>query len=134
MKIQLPFIPQIYAVRINKCYFVKINIENNNYIHNHSFELLKDAVNLADKILEAGKIDLQYWKQENNQDSIYYKFLVCKEKRQTKAHIWDGLDTFCTMWSTGGLGNAKGYNLYNTNLGRDICTMCSKNSQKNDKI
>ncbi|MDJ0600836.1 MAG: hypothetical protein QNJ37_18585 [Crocosphaera sp.] len=132
MKIKLSFKPKIYTVRFDDKYHVAIKIETENYIHNYSFESFKNAIDLANKILEAGNIDLQYWRQENNKNDIYDKFLICKKKRQTKAHIWTGLDTSCTMWSTGGLGNGKDYNLYNTNLGRDICTMCCQNSKKDN--
>lgn len=133
MKVKLPFYRSIYAVRVNNNYHVKAELESGDYIHNHSFDSLQDTVKLADKILEFGEIELKYWKPEDTKDIIHYKYLICQEKRQTKAHLWDGLDTLCTMWGTGGLGNAKGYKLYKTNLGRDICWMCLKNSQQNDR-
>ncbi len=130
MKVELPFYRSICAVRVDNNYHVKVSLESGNYIHNHRFDSLQDTVKLADKILEIGEIDLKYWKPEDSKDIIHHKFLICKEKRQTKAHFWDGLNTLCTMWNTGGLGRAKGYHLYNTNLGREICWMCTKNSQQ----
>ena len=49
-------------------------------------------------------------------------FLIRKVKAQT-AHLWDDGDTYCRMYSTGGL-NKKKYNVVaNTQL--DICTMCN---------
>ncbi len=39
------------------------------------------------------------------------------------AHYWDGIDTYCRMWSTGGLNKRK-YGVHDeTQL--PICTMCT---------
>ncbi len=46
------------------------------------------------------------------------------------AHIWDGADTFCTMWSTGGLKVNRGYSVKSQLLGRRICQQCAANYRK----
>ena len=56
-------------------------------------------------------------------------------KKTGAAHLWDGSDTLCRMFSTGGI-NAVKYELSGDAKGRPICTMCrnkkKKNTQNND--
>lgn len=45
------------------------------------------------------------------------------------AHYWNGVDTVCKMYSTGGLRKKK-YTVCESTLGRKICTMCQVNNKK----
>ena len=133
MKTKLSIKTRISAVRLNNSYHIKVELENKYYIHNYPFHSLLDAVDFTSKILEVKEIDLLHWKTENSEFDIWEKFLICnrsKEDKTKKAHLWNGLDTFCNMWSTGGLGYK--YDLFNTDLHRDICTMCFNKKRKLD--
>lgn len=136
MKKKLSIQTKVSAVRLNSSYHIKIELENKYYIHNYPFRSLLDAVDFACKILEVKQIDLVYWKVLSSELDIWENFLICnrsKEDKTKKAHLWSGLDTFCNMWSTGGLGYK--YDLFNTDLHRDICTMCFNKKRKlDDKI
>lgn len=51
-----------------------------------------------------------------------------KKPERYAAHLWDGLDTLCKMYSTNGLagGRSKKYYEVTADLGnRRICHMCS---------
>jgi len=53
---------------------------------------------------------------------------VSKKKRKRRpavAHLWDGTDTACRMWSTGGIRAKKRYRVSGDPEGRPICTMCA---------
>lgn len=51
------------------------------------------------------------------------KFLEAKNpESKKKAHLWDDGDTYCRMYSTGGLGKKKYHVTENTI--RPICQMC----------
>ena len=56
-----------------------------------------------------------------------------KTLNNKKAHFWDegfkSGDTYCKMFSTGGLRKNK-YVLSETKQGRDICTMCQNVHKK----
>ena len=52
-------------------------------------------------------------------DNRYSDIHHCKFGRAQKAHLWDGVDTLCTMWSTGGLGSGVSYDLYADNFNKD---------------
>lgn len=47
-----------------------------------------------------------------------------KGRPPSVAHIWDGVDTLCTMYSAGGLPGA-GYRVSGTTEGRSMCKMCT---------
>lgn len=51
-------------------------------------------------------------------------YLIRNKSSKTRAHIWDGLDTKCRMWSTGGLISKKGYYISESREGREVCFMC----------
>ena len=56
------------------------------------------------------------------------KYLARKAEDKSKAHLWDeGLsgdgDTYCKMYSTGGLRKKK-YKTYDNTQDREICLMC----------
>lgn len=67
-----------------------------------SHEHLLIASQFLEKIYIHGSIDLRRWaKTTNNYDFI---LLVNSLKpTKNKMHIWNGHDSYCTMWSTGGL-------------------------------
>ncbi len=134
MKVVLSSKTPVFAVRLNNEYRTGLELESRRYIHNFPFKTLLDAVDFAFKILEVGEVDLQYWEIADEYD-LWDRFLVRdygKKDRKYKAHIWDGLNTLCKMWSTGGLGYK--YDLFKTDLNRDICTMCfNKLRQKQAK-
>lgn len=46
------------------------------------------------------------------------------DKKNQRAHLWDGKNTLCRMWSTGGLRAKKKFGVYDSNMGRKICHMC----------
>lgn len=48
-----------------------------------------------------------------------------KHKRYVgAAHIWDGNDTRCRMWSTGGITKKKRYRVTDSPEGHRICALC----------
>ena len=49
-------------------------------------------------------------------------YLIRKTKR-SKAHMWNGRDTYCTMYSTGGM-NKKKYEVVGETYKQPTCTMC----------
>jgi len=56
------------------------------------------------------------------------QYLVRKTK-VSKYHLWDGKDTLCTMYSTGGLLPDK-YKLVPDIPSAPVCTMCANNAKK----
>jgi hypothetical protein len=56
-------------------------------------------------------------------------YLIRKRGNKQKAHIWNGEDTACRMWSTGGLKKEL-FVIDETSLGKDICVMCLNNNKK----
>ena len=56
-------------------------------------------------------------------------YLVAKTKNLKKAHYWNGIDTFCKMYSTGGLKKEK-YHLVANFENREICHMCTNIKMK----
>ena len=51
------------------------------------------------------------------------KYLVNLNKESSKAHLWDDGDTYCKMYSTGGMRKKKYQVLENKN-NREVCLMC----------
>lgn len=53
---------------------------------------------------------------------------VVRSKKKSKsapvAHLWDGDDTACRMWSTNGIVKKKRYRVTSDPEGRPICQMC----------
>ncbi|MEA5552109.1 hypothetical protein VB713_14265 [Anabaena cylindrica UHCC 0172] len=121
MQVVLSSQSKVSVVKVNNGYHVNVKLESDSYIHNFSFETVRSAGELASKILKVSKLDLQHWTKHENTSDLSDKFLIHHHKK-SKAHLWEGLDTFCHMWITGGLGD--GYNLFDTDLDRRICTMC----------
>ncbi len=129
MKVRLLSENKVSAVRIKDKYHVRVELKDGNYIHRYSFESLSDAVNLVSRILSVRHLDLQYWDKLDISD-IHDKYLVRNHGKKRKAHLWNGVDTLCTMWSTGGFGSGIGYDLYSDNCEKDVCSMCINNLNK----
>ena len=61
------------------------------------------------------------WSTEDFRPQVGYFY---HERRQV-AHIWDGKDTFCRMWSTGGIARSKvGFARHDGPGTRRICKQC----------
>ena len=50
-------------------------------------------------------------------------YLLNPNKPKSVAHLWNGSDTFCRMYSTGGLRKKKQI-VSESTLGKKVCTMC----------
>jgi len=48
---------------------------------------------------------------------------------QPPAHLWDGEDTACRMWSTGGISRHTSYRVSDTPEGRPICGVCEEKTR-----
>jgi hypothetical protein len=51
-------------------------------------------------------------------------YLLNPKKNKSAAHHWDGRDTLCRLFSTGGLTKHK-QEIFNSPMGKPICLMCS---------
>jgi hypothetical protein len=51
------------------------------------------------------------------------KYLVNKNKESGRAHLWDEGDTYCKMYSTGGL-RKKRYEVVDDKEDKEVCLMC----------
>jgi hypothetical protein len=51
------------------------------------------------------------------------KYLVNKNKESGRAHLWDDGDTYCKMYSTGGL-RKKRYEVVDDKEDKEVCLMC----------
>ena len=51
------------------------------------------------------------------------KYLFNPNKPSTAAHLWDDGDTYCRMYSTGGMGK-KEKRLFESPQNRRVCQMC----------
>ena len=51
------------------------------------------------------------------------KYLVNKSKENGRAHLWDEGDTYCKMYSTGGL-RKKRYEVVDDKEDKEVCLMC----------
>ena len=52
------------------------------------------------------------------------KYLIHPRKPSKKAHIWTGSDTYCRMYSTGGISKNSKFEVYDTAMGRPVCALC----------
>jgi hypothetical protein len=52
-------------------------------------------------------------------------YLIRSKGKVKTAHIWEGKDTACRMWSTGGMSHKRAYELYDAPYGLSVCTMCA---------
>jgi hypothetical protein len=53
--------------------------------------------------------------------------------RRSKSHIWDGYDSLCTMWSTGGL-KQEFYDVYREPGDNGICAMCQGELERREQF
>lgn len=58
------------------------------------------------------------------------KYLIRLKKGKARAHLWNGSDTVCRMWSTGGLRARRQFLVCDTPEGRKICHMCQAVTNK----
>jgi len=58
-----------------------------------------------------------------NNGDMYMKYLVNPNKPASRAHLWDEGDTYCKMYSTGGMRKKK-YKPTDDPQGKGICLMC----------
>jgi hypothetical protein len=99
----------------------------------------KDAQVLLDQYMSQQISEDDFWwslgfnfdgRQIDMDNAVY---LVNLLKKDNAAHIWDGSDTACRMFSTGGLGKLvgrKGKKKFDTTTdlgGRSICLNCLRN-------
>jgi hypothetical protein len=56
-------------------------------------------------------------------------YLLNPKKNKSAAHYWDGRDTFCRLFSTGGLTKRK-QEVFNDPMGKPICLMCQNVQQR----
>ncbi|WP_162689783.1 hypothetical protein [Acinetobacter sp. CFCC 11171] len=83
-------------------YSIRYSINGQQWIHNMTHEHLIDASDFLNKIAIHGSIDLLRWTKTT--DNFDFILLVNKLKlTKNKMHIWNGQDSYCTMWGTGGL-------------------------------
>ena len=61
------------------------------------------------------------------------EYLIKESGTIKSAHYWNGIDTACRMWSTGGLNQNKKWSVFPDAQGHPVCTMCLNNSIKSDK-
>lgn len=55
------------------------------------------------------------------------QFLYNELKAKAKYHHWDGRDTACRMWSTGGINQARaGWIVVDVPPARALCHMCKE--------
>jgi very-short-patch-repair endonuclease len=58
------------------------------------------------------------------------KYLIKIKGDKKSAHLWNGVDTFCKMYSTGGI-NKNYVKITDTSENHPVCVMCNKNRKKN---
>lgn len=56
-------------------------------------------------------------------------YLLNLRKNKSTAHYWDGVDTACKMYTTGGMRKNR-YTVTATNRNKPICTMCQNVNNK----
>lgn len=69
---------------------------------------------------------MQYLLRESRYKSKQHK------KKQSVAHIWNGVDTLCRMFSTGGFDKSQ-YVVCDNTQDRGVCQMCGSISLTEDK-
>ena len=121
------------VARIGNTYYLLLFYSNVKYKHQHVFSGLPEAVEFLHKVEQRRQINLEYWDSLDDEVNIHNEYLIRNATKKQKAHLWTGKDTFCKMWSTGGLSlnhDPKAYSLFDSCLGREICSMCINNQQK----
>lgn len=61
-------------------------------------------------------------------------WLIRKKLKGKKAvaHVWNGEDTACRLWSTGGIGRSRPYEVQEVRGDHPICHMCKMVSGAHD--
>lgn len=59
-------------------------------------------------------------------------YLVHPRKPSKKAHLWDGLDTYCRMYSTGGISARSHFRVFADPQGRPVCALCALKLKKRE--
>ena len=57
------------------------------------------------------------------------EFLINMNKPTGKAHLWENQDSYCKMYSTGGMRKTK-YKVYQDHQEREVCVMCLNNKKQ----
>jgi hypothetical protein len=60
-------------------------------------------------------------------------YLYRPTSKKGAAHLWNGHDTLCTMYSTGGMSKRRN-KVMPTADGRRICAMCQVNNRKSNYV
>lgn len=57
---------------------------------------------------------------------------IYQPNKKSKKHIWneEKKDTYCKMWSTGGLKKNKDWTISDTVIGKETCSMCKAKIKK----
>jgi predicted GIY-YIG superfamily endonuclease len=119
----------IRVIRIDKDYRLAIMSNSVTIINTRKYTQIIDAVSQLKKIKVRNNINEQYWYSSNEQPQGNYLFRINGKKQ--KAHIWDGEDTFCKMWSTGGINSkSENFSLFNSEMNKDVCSLCSSKLQE----
>lgn len=114
---------KVCVVRYEDKYHLALDGQFEIVLHQHKFEHISEAVEQALKVLARSEVNTEYWSEfKGHIDRI---FLLRRGEKKQKAHLWNGLDTFCRMWSTGGLNTKKGdFVLSSSTCGKEICSLC----------
>ncbi|MCD9519926.1 GIY-YIG nuclease family protein [Photobacterium phosphoreum] len=114
---------KLCVVRWEDNFHLALNEQGEILLHQHKFEQIMDAVEQASKVIDRGLIDTQYWIEVKT--GVHNSFLFRKGKKKQKVHLWNGMDTFCRMWSTGGLNEQKGdFTLSSSTFSKVVCSLC----------
>ena len=54
------------------------------------------------------------------------RYLLNAKKRVSAAHYWDGSNTLCKMYATGGMRPER-QQVFDSSMGKKICLMCINN-------
>ena len=114
---------KIKAVRLGESYRLIIISKPVTFINSRKFTQLNDAVSRLRRIKERNSISEKYWASSNELPQGNYLFRINNKKQ--KVHIWNGEDTLCKMWSTGGINsNSKDFSLFNSTMDKETCSLC----------
>ena len=61
-----------------------------------------------------------------------FGYIYSVRKKSRVCHMWDGQDTLCRLWSTGGIQSPSRYRWANQTGGRPVCHMCSNSGRASE--
>jgi hypothetical protein len=93
---------QLSVIPTDNKYAIVCYHEQENWLHDMTHDHLADAINFLNKIGQHGSIDLRHWRKTKD-DYNFILLINSLKPHKYKTHIWDGQDSYCNMWSTGGL-------------------------------